>query len=248
MPTDRILYLPILVGAVNNYKNGIDFQRDDEGTNISNKNPNYNELTAIYWAWKNLENVDAVGLVHYRRFFSFDRKKKGMDGLTKKQVGKLLEETPVVLPKKRHYIIETNYSHYIHAHHKYPLDETRQVIADFYPQYLQSFDNVMSKRSAHMFNMFIMKWNYFDKYATWLFKILEKLERKIDISNFSVQEARVFGYLAEVLMDVWIEKGRISYKEIYWNQIGEKHTLKKAAAFLVRKFFQKDSNKTNTHF
>lgn len=63
-------YLPVLVGAKKNYKADIPYQRDDEGDNISEKNPNYNELTAIYWAWKNLKDVDAVGLVHYRRLFS----------------------------------------------------------------------------------------------------------------------------------------------------------------------------------
>lgn len=62
-------YMQILVGSQKNYKSGITYQRDDEGENISEKNPNYNELTAIYWAWKNLKDVDAVGLVHYRRFF-----------------------------------------------------------------------------------------------------------------------------------------------------------------------------------
>ncbi|WP_374938141.1 DUF4422 domain-containing protein, partial [Lactobacillus amylovorus] len=70
---DKKGYLPVLVGAAKNYKPGIEYQRDDEGKNISAKNPNYNELTAVYWAWKNLKNVDAVGLVHYRRLF-FDSK------------------------------------------------------------------------------------------------------------------------------------------------------------------------------
>lgn len=47
MPSDSDLYMPILVGAVKNYNKGIKYQRDDEGENISIKNPNYNELTAM---------------------------------------------------------------------------------------------------------------------------------------------------------------------------------------------------------
>ena len=43
---------------------------DDEGENISDKNPMYCELTAQYWAWKNLD-ADYYGFCHYRRYFNF---------------------------------------------------------------------------------------------------------------------------------------------------------------------------------
>ncbi|GAX03826.1 glycosyltransferase [Secundilactobacillus pentosiphilus] len=69
MPQDSSLYLPILVGAVNNWSPEVNYQRDDEGENISSKNPFFNELTAIYWAWKNLNDAEYIGLVQYRRVF-----------------------------------------------------------------------------------------------------------------------------------------------------------------------------------
>lgn len=49
--------------------------QDDDGANISAKNPWYCEFTAIYWAWKNydkLGNPDYIGLMHNRRHLLFD--------------------------------------------------------------------------------------------------------------------------------------------------------------------------------
>lgn len=237
-------YLPVLVGAKKNYKPDIPYQRDDEGDNISEKNPNYNELTAIYWAWKNLKDVDAVGLVHYRRLF-FEKKPYNLNNvISVEKVHQLLQKYDVLLPKKRNYYIETNYSHYIHAHYKEPLDKTREIIKNSYPAYLKEFDRVMKNRKAHMFNMFIMRKEAFDSYCNFMFDVLGKLENTIDISNYSVQEARVFGYISELLMDVWLYTTKESYKEISWGQIGSKHLVKKAISFVNRKF----GLKTKTHF
>ena len=45
--------------------------RDNTGINISEKNPTFNELTLIYWAWKNT-NQDFIGFAHYRRYFVYN--------------------------------------------------------------------------------------------------------------------------------------------------------------------------------
>lgn len=237
-------YVPILVGATRNYKDGISYQRDDEGENISSKNPNYNELTAVYWAWKNLKDVDAIGLVHYRRYL-FDSKPYSLDNVISIQkVNQLLSKYDVILPKKRNYYIESNYSHYIHAHHQEPLDKTREIIVKDYPQYLTMFDKVMKRSKAHMFNMFIMKTDAFDSYCNFMFEVLEKVEKQIDISNYSVQEARVYGYISELLMDVWLETNAYKYTEVAWGQIGGKNNITKAIALVKRKM----GIKTKTHF
>ncbi|KIR02151.1 Glycosyltransferase [Lachnospiraceae bacterium TWA4] len=65
MPKDKV-YIPIGVGG---YKHP-HYLSDSVGENtISRKNPNYCELTALYWAWKNLD-YEYLGLTHYRRHFS----------------------------------------------------------------------------------------------------------------------------------------------------------------------------------
>lgn len=66
MPNDPV-YLPLHVGAEG--KQDLGYTQDNTGDNISAKNPNFCELTGLYWAWKNLD-ADYVGLVHYRRYFT----------------------------------------------------------------------------------------------------------------------------------------------------------------------------------
>lgn len=48
---------------------------DETGENISDRNRFYSECTALYWAWKNYEqlgNPEYVGLMHYRRHLVFN--------------------------------------------------------------------------------------------------------------------------------------------------------------------------------
>ena len=51
---------PIQLNCANNPKRLEGMLRDNEGENISDKNPLYCELTAQYWAWKN-EDLDYYG-------------------------------------------------------------------------------------------------------------------------------------------------------------------------------------------
>jgi hypothetical protein len=235
MPEDEI-YLPVHAGKSNTQIN-LGYQGDDTGENISVKNPNYCELTALYWAWKNL-TADYIGLVHYRRHFSFHRKlKKWNSLLTNSQAQNLCKNYDIIVPKKRYYIIETNYTKYIHAHPKEPLDTAIEIINQEYPDYIKACKIVMNRTWAYMFNMFIMKKELLDNYCQWLFDILKKIEVKIDISNYSATQARVFGYLAERLFNVWLEKSKLKFYECYVIFMEKQNWLKKGLSFIKRKFF-----------
>lgn len=244
MPHNKI-YQPIFVGADINGRTPNGFQPDNSGTNISKKNPNYNELTAVYWAWKN-SDADVKGLAHYRRYLSLTPQQKLEGILSQKQIEHLLGRSNVILPKKRRYFVESNYSHYIHAHEREPLDQLRTVVEKQYPNYIASYDAVMKRTSAHMFNMFIMPKKYFDAYAEWLFTILFELESQIDITDYDPTEARVFGYLSELLLDVWIKQNNIVYSEVPVMYLEGQQLFAKGINLLKRKFIP--SAKKKTHF
>lgn len=233
MPVDPV-YVPVQAGAAG--KESIPgFLRDDAGEAISEKNPNYCELTALYWAWKNLD-CGWLGLAHYRRHFAT---KRGGDKQSRVAAGDdlvaVLETSPVVLPKQREYFIETNWSQYVHAHHECDLVTTREILEETHPEYLEKFNEVMNRTHGHRFNMFIMRRDIADDWCEWLFGVLAELERRLDISEYSPNDARVFGFVAERLLDVWVECNGIEYAEMPVVNLESQHWVKKGASFLQRK-------------
>lgn len=231
LPTDSC-YLSVEAGAALHAQHISGFTPDDTGENISAKNKNYCELTVLYWAWKNLK-ADYIGLVHYRRYFA-----AGFPRQIAKQADyeRALDKAPVILPKLRHYWIETNYSQYIHAHHKQDLTITREVLSERCPNYLPAYDRQMKLRSGHRFNMFVMRRDLLDEYCDWLFPILFELETSLDISDYDAYNARVFGFIAERLLDVWIETNRVPYTEMPVKNTESQHWIRKGGTYVLRKF------------
>ncbi len=233
MPEDP-MYVPVQVGAAG--KPSIGFTRDDTGDNISEKNSGYCELTGLYWAWKNLE-ADYIGLAHYRRHFAshdFGKDKKARV-LSEEAARKALAGCDILLPKPRNYWIETNYSQYAHAHHAIDLDTAREILLERYPAYVKAFDTSMKRTVGHRFNMFIMKRDVLDRYCEWLFGILFELERRLDISTYNSYDARVFGFVAERLLDVWVETNGYKYRELPYVFMESQNWIIKGTRFVMRK-------------
>ncbi|WP_233513033.1 DUF4422 domain-containing protein [Absiella sp. AM29-15] len=237
MPIDDI-YLPVHVGAEG--KESIGYQPDSVGNNISNKNANFCELTGLYWAWQNLK-ADYIGLVHYRRHFKSKIKSKNkFDKIAKRSdIEPLLKQADVIVPNKRNYYIETIYSHYAHTLHEEDLVCARRVIENLYPDYLLAYDIVMKRKSAHMFNMMIIKKNLLDEYCEWLFDILFEIEKKLNVSNYTTFEARVYGRISELLLDVWLTKNKIDFKELPVIHMEKINWIKKGWAFILAKITHK---------
>lgn len=246
MPKDK-LYIPVQVGKEG--KQDLGYQPDNDGENISKKNPSFCELTGLYWAWKNI-NADYIGLVHYRRHFCLEKKlPKDVKGRIKctlkyEQAEKLLEKNDIILPTKRKYYIENLYNHYKHTHYIETLDETKKILEEKYPEYLNEFEKLHIRTSAHMFNMAIMKKKILDEYCEWLFDILFELEKRIDPMKYDNFHARYPGRISELLLDVWINTKNLKYAEVKVIDIEKVNWIKKIKTFLIAKFIGKKYSKS----
>lgn len=234
MPKDN-MYIPIHVGKEG--KEDLGYIGDNTKDNISLKNPYYCELTGLYWAWKNLD-ADYIGLAHYRRHFAIKEKNKDKFNniLSYDEANELLDSVDIILPKKRKYYIENLYDHYKHTMYVKPLDETRKIIEEKYKDYLPYFERLYKRTSAHMFNMFIMKKDILNGYCEWLFDILGELEKRVDNSKYDSFHARFYGRVSELLLDVYLEKNNLKYKEIPFIYMEKINWFNKIKSFLKAKF------------
>jgi hypothetical protein len=249
MPDEKI-YVPVSVG--NNRLNKT-FLRDSEGDNISYKNKNYCELTAMYWAWKNLklDKYDYIGLCHYRRYFAnkinksiFEKKNiklRRQSIMNEIEYREILKRYDIILPKKtllnEKFKSLTVKEQYSKSHNKRDIDLVRNIIKKIYPEDVIFFDETMIKKEIYMYNMFVMSKSFFDEYCEWLFNILFSLEKYIDISNYDEYQSRVYGFLGERLFNVWLLKKNLKIYETDVVFLEDKFSIIKSIKSLIKKYY-----------
>lgn len=222
-------YKIISVGAMKNSN----WASDDDGKdNISADNPWYCELTAQYWAWKNLnKDVEAVGLVHYRRYF-MDYKKEACsfwdDVIQCEKIDKILINHKIILP----FITSKEPNGSILYRNK-PINLQNkhwqiiyQIIKIKYPDYKESFEDVIFGKKQVWCNMFIATRDIFDKYCEWLFGVLKEYDNYIQNILKEERLARVDGFLSELLILVFVKKN-INKKECYYLDVKNVETCTK---------------------
>ena len=219
-------FLPIQAGAaLHEPING--YQPDNEGENISIKNPHFCELTCHYWAWKNLKNIDIIGLNHYRRYFDFQQKWPQLsadkhfiatdDFLNKPYVfpdlESILNKYDIILPVARHWRV-SNTQQYADYHIAKDWEMLRQIIKEKSPQYISAFEKTMDHSNKSVgYNMFITHWKHFNTYSEWLFDILFEVERRVPPVDDPIQ-SRIYGYMSERLINVFCERHHLRIKNI----------------------------------
>lgn len=223
-------YRPVIVG-----KGEFEMEnawRDNTGDNIAEKNPYYCELTALYWVWKNQsKNFDNIGLCHYRRLLTKKAASNTKETLlTDADILRDMQQYDVILPKPYLWPVSLDRVYYeLGVGKKKDLDLARQAIEELFPAYGKTFDKLISGRKASYCNMFVLSRQRFDDYCSWLFSILQYVEERMDMTGYSVQEQRVYGYLSEILLNVWVKhnKLRIKYYPIAFMELSaQEHKVK----------------------
>ena len=235
-------YTPVYVGK-NSRPEIKNYTGDDTGLNISAKNKYYSELTGLYWVWKN-KRPAIVGSCHYRRYFTIfnepfiymlkrlsyffagiQKKRHGLiyssdikfwknKFITATEINQILSQYDAIMPVRRvlKYSVEQHYHRY---HNSSDLLLIKNIITGYFPEYIPTFDKIMTGKRLFANNMFIMPWELFDKLMNWLFFILFKFEEKTNLNDFKGYQQRIFGFLSERLITVWIEYNQIKTKELH---------------------------------
>ena len=214
---------------VNAATNGLweGYLHDSDGEdNISAKNPSYCELTALYLLWKTSQ-ADIAGLCHYRRFLgkgcladlaevsgTYIKKKRARTVvLDEKDLERDLKTHDMILARHFFPFPVNVYENLLRFVYPADIEAMVQTIGQDFPEYAETLQQVLKSTNISYCNMFITRRETLDQYCTWLFDLLDRIEKRIDISAYDAPHKRVFGYLGEILLNVYVRHQELSVKE-----------------------------------
>lgn len=224
---DGASILPIQVGAQNAPTMFKETLHDNDGENISSKNPMYCELTAQYWAWKNAD-ADYYGFCHYRRYFDFTNTPHRendygeimdsfIDAHSIAEYG--FDDTSIALAVDGWDVITSprndvrriggfrNLKEHWDADRHLRMKDLRHmydILIKRHPDYKEDADTVLNGREAAFCNMFIMRKSIFNEYCEWLFPLLDEFTEGWEHSTVDVQTLRTPGHLSERLLNIFL--------------------------------------------
>lgn len=238
-PPQNPIYHPLHVGHA--LHDDLGYPGDDTGENISDLNMYYSELTGLYWAWKNVHNTEYIGLCHYRRYFLND---SGCI-MTKADFMPILAKYQVILSKP--YNPKQIYRDiYAEAHNIHDLEAVGEAILQLYPDCYPLFEEVLASKTIYCGNLFVTTKELFDDYAEWLFSIFDVASKQIDTSAYDDYHKRVYGFLSEQLLYVWVRYRNLTYYEApigFTQEKAETLALKEQLSALFQENRILDANK-----
>lgn len=181
--------------------------KDNIGDNISEKNRNYCELTATYYAWKH-SNAAYKGICHYRRIF--DISDIQMQALLEKE-----QEWDVILPYP-----SVQYPNISAQHTRYVKEgdwnAMLQALQETAPEYLGAYEEYIATGGQFFnnFNILIAKAPIFDDYCSFVFQVLARTEELTKPKGMERAD-RFAGYLGENLTTIYFIKRKSVLKIAY---------------------------------
>ena len=170
---------------------------DDQGDNISDKNSQFCELTAMYWIWKNSEEP-IVGLEHWRRRFLLP------DDWTQLIISNGID---VILPVPL-CVMPSLKENFVTRHLPVIWDMTMNIIGELYPEDKYKPEDYFIHTNLYSpCNMLIARKEIFDDYCSWLFPILIELNNRIGVVEDKYQN-RYPGFVSERLLNYYFEVHR----------------------------------------
>ena len=88
------------------------------------------------------------------------------------------------------------------------------IIKEYYPQYQDVTNKNIKGYKKSLYQMFIMQKDLFFEYCEFLFGVLSKVESKLDMTSYTINGKRTLGYLAEILLAIYVWKKEEEHKKI----------------------------------
>lgn len=207
-------YKAIQVGSALLPEMDLGFLKDNVGENISEKNPMYCELSAIYWGWKNIKNVEYLGLAHYRRYFDIDINETNVDKLMKgydMMVVKGYKTVDFSFNKRgvTYATSQEDFWLYIDTF-LYMRPEYKSEIIDYF----------VNCNKYTPFTMFLAKKEVYDDFCEFVFPVFFELEKRIPMHPYSRQN-RFMAYFGEWTLGLYIYCKHLKVKRVPYVMLGD---------------------------
>lgn len=167
--------VPLQAGAALAEEQVCEF-RDDVGDNISAQNRYYNELSCLYWVWKNT-NHKYSGICHYRRLFESDH---ALMPLVEGTADVVLPSPAIVYPDLRGYYLGWGLAHYYET----MLEVVRESYSDYYETACWCAEHNLFIPN----NICIADREILDDYCSFLFGVLFEVEARIEKTDTERQK------------------------------------------------------------
>lgn len=196
-------------------------QGDDTRENISEKNPQYCEMTAHYWIWKNVKDAEFVGVCHYRRFFGIE--------ITEENISEVMGDADVMMVEPSWHI-DSVYAYFAKFMGAENMTILWKVMKKLCPEYTETLETVCDGVKFYPFNMLVCKKPLFDEYCKWMFAILEECEKYVKLSPYT-NGRRALAYMAELLTGVYFIHRKLKIKSVPYIKIedGKRIVVKRSS-------------------